>query len=149
MGGINIGRWLAGGGVAGLIMWVIEGAASMLYMADMESALEAHNLTAMEMNASTMVLTLAVSLIAGLVLIFFYAAARPRFGPGPKTALIVAIVMWVGAYLLSLLGYEMLGLFPGSMLVTWGTVGIIEMIIAALVGGWIYREAGPAPGGAA
>ena len=144
MGGINVGRWLAGGIVAGLIMWVIEGAASMLYMADMEAALEEHNLTAMEMSASTMFLTLAVSLIAGLVLIFLYAAARPRFGPGPKTAVIVAVVMWICAYLFSLLGYQMLGLYPGSMLVTWGVIGIVEIIIAALVGGWIYREAATA-----
>ena len=140
MGGINIGRWLAGGGVAGLIMWVIEGAASTLYMADMQAALEAHNLAAMEMSAWTVIFTLAVSLLAGLVLIFLYAAARPRFGPGPKTAVIVAVVMWIGAYLFSLLGYQMLGLYPGSMLVTWGVIGIVEMIIAALVGGWIYRE---------
>jgi len=27
------------------------------------------------------------------------------------------------------------------MLVMWGIVGIVEMIIAALVGGWIYKEA--------
>ena len=115
MGGINVGRWLAGGIVAGLIMWVIEGAASMLYMADMEAALEEHNLTAMEMS-----------------------------GPGPKTDVIVAVVMWICAYLFSLLGYQMLGLYPGSMLVTWGVIGIVEIIIAALVGGWIYREAATA-----
>lgn len=54
---------------------------------------------------------------------FLYAAARPRFGAGPKTAVIVAVAMWAGGYLLSLVGYHMLGLYPG---------------------GWIYRE-GPAP----
>jgi hypothetical protein len=148
MGGINTGRWLGGGVVAGLIMWVIEGAASVLYMDDMEVALEAHNLAAMEMSAWTVIFTLAVSLIAGLVLIFLYAAARPRFGPGPKTAVIVAVVMWISAYLFSLLGYQMLGLYPGSMLVTWGVIGIVEIVIAALVGGWIYREAGAAAGAA-
>lgn len=146
MGGINVGRWLAGGVVAGVIMWVVEGAASILYMGDMEAALEAHGL-AMEITAGMMAMTVVVSLLAGLVLVFLYAAARPRFGPGPKTAVIVAIAMWIGGYLLSLLGYQMIGLYPSSMLVMWGSIGLIEMIVATLVGGWIYREAAGTPPG--
>jgi hypothetical protein len=148
MGGINVGRWLAGGVVAGIIMWVIEGAASILYMGDMETALEAHGL-GMEISAGMMALTVVVSLVAGLVLVFLYTAARPRFGAGPKTAVVVAVAMWVGGYLLSLLGYQMIGLYPSSMLVMWGAIGLIEMIIAALAGGWIYREAEAAPASAA
>jgi hypothetical protein len=138
--GINVGRWIASGIAAGILLWLLEGLASTLYIADMEAALEAHNLS-MEMNASVVVISLAVSLIAGLILMFFYAAARPRFGPGPKTAVIVAIALWTGGYLLSLLGYQMLGLFPTGLLVLWGLTGLVEMILAALAGGWIYREA--------
>lgn len=142
MNGIDTGRWLASGGVAGVVIWLIEGAASMLYMEDMQAALEAHNIS-MEMSASVWVLSVVVCLLAGLVLMFLYAATRPRFGAGPKTAVIVAVAMWTGGYLLSLIGYHMMGLYPGGMLVTWGAVGLVEMVIAALVGGWIYRE-GPA-----
>ncbi len=144
MNGINVSRWLASGVVAGIIFWLIEGAASMLYMEDMQSALEAHGLN-MEVTASLMLTTIVVSLLAGLVLMFFYAASRPRFGPGPKTAVIVAVALWTGSYLLSLAGYHMMGLYPAGMLVSWGLVGLVEMVIAALVGGWIYRE-GPAAG---
>lgn len=74
-------------------------------------------------------------------MVFSYAVARPRFGPGPKTAITVAVALWVGGYLLSLFGYQMLGLFPGRMLVLWGRVGLVEMVLAALVGGWIYLQA--------
>ena len=140
MKGINAGRWILGGAVAGIIIWIIEGAASVLYMNDMQAALAAHGLT-MEMNAGVWVISIAVSLIAGLTLVFFYAAVRPRFGPGPKTAVTVAAALWIGGYLLSLLGYQMLGLYPDRMLVLWGAVGLAEMIVAALVGGWLYREA--------
>lgn len=148
MGGITVGRWLAGGIVAGIVMWVIEGAASILYMDDMEAALAAHGL-AVELSAGVMALTVVVSLIAGLVLVFLYAAARPRFGPGPKTATIVAVAMWIGGYLLSLIGYQMIGLYPSSMLAAWGAIGLVEMIVAAMVGGWIYREADPTHTGVA
>jgi hypothetical protein len=139
MAGINIGRWLAGGVVAGAVIWLLEGASSMLYFDDMQTALQAHDL-AMDMTAAVWALTVMASLILGLALVFFYAAARPRFGPGPKTAAIVAVAMWFGSTLLSLLGYHMLNLYPMTMLGMWALVGLAELIVAALVGGWIYRE---------
>lgn len=139
MGGINTGRWLAGGLAAGIVVWLLEGAASMLYMGDMEAALRAMGLS-MEMSAPIWALTVVMSLITGLALVFFYAAARPRFGPGPKTAAIVAVGLWASGVLLSLLGYYMIGMYPTQMLVTWGVVGLVEMIIAGMVGGWVYRE---------
>ncbi|UCD23431.1 MAG: hypothetical protein JSW51_10320 [Gemmatimonadota bacterium] len=139
MGGINVIRWLLGGIVAGIVIWVFEGLGSLFYMGDMEAALAAHNLS-MELSAGVWVMTIVVSMIVGLTLVFLYAAARPRFGPGPKTATLVAVVLWIASYLLSLIGYGMIGLYPTSMLALWGVVGLIEIIVAAHVGGWIYRE---------
>jgi hypothetical protein len=140
MSGVNVQRWLLGGIVAGVLIWVLEGLAGLAYMADMRAALEAHGLS-VAMGGVTLGISVVVSLISGLTLTFFYVAARPRFGPGPKTAVLVAFALWVGGYLLSLLGYQMLGLFPRGLLVLWGVTGLLEMILAALVGAWIYREA--------
>jgi hypothetical protein len=139
MSSINTGRWIVSGIVAGLVLWLFEGVASLLYKDDMTAALEAHGMS-VETTAGIVILSVVVSLIAGLTLMFFYSAARPRFGPGPRTAVIVAFWLWVGGYLLSLLGYRMLGLFPGGLLATWAVVGLVEMIVAGLIGGWIYRE---------
>lgn len=140
MAGINVGRWFAGGIAAGILIWIVEGAASMLYLSDMQAAMQAHGLS-MDMGAPMIVMSIAISLIVGLALAFFYAAARPRFGPGPKTAVIVAVALWLGGYFPSLVGYEMMELFPTRMLAQWGVVGLVEMILAAILGGWIYREA--------
>jgi len=140
MAGINTGRWLAGGVAAGVVVWLLEGAASVLYMDDMQAALQRLGLS-MEMTPTVWVLSVVLSLILGLALVFFYAAARPRFGPGPRTAAIVAVGLWASGYLLSLVGYYMLGIYPNGMLVMWGVVGLLEMVVAAMVGGWIYREA--------
>lgn len=142
MKGINTGRWLAGGITAGIVIWILEGAASMFYMADMEAAMAAHNLS-MEITGGAMAITVIVSLLVGLTMIFFYAGIRPRFGPGPKTAIIVAVAYWIGAYFVSLLGYQLLGLFPTGMLITWGILGLVELILAALAGAWMYREYEP------
>lgn len=140
MSGINVQRWIMGGIAAGVLIFLLEGLGSYIYLDDMQAALSEHNI-AMATDAMTVVLSVAVSLIAGLALMFFYAAARPRFGPGPKTAIMVAVALWAGGYLLSLIGYHMIGLFPDKMLAMWGVTGLVEMILAALWGGWIYREA--------
>jgi hypothetical protein len=140
MGSINVVRWLAGGVAAAVVIFAVEGVSSVFYLDQMMASLADHGL-GMEMSGSAMARTVMVSLISGLVLIFFYAAARPRFGPGPRTAILVAVFLWLGGNLISLVGYQMVGMYPTGLLVMWGIVGIVEMIIAALVGGWIYKEA--------
>jgi hypothetical protein len=139
MGGINVKRWLLGGVVAALVIWLLEGAASTLYMAEMQAALDKLGLK-MEMSASMVATSVLVSLITGLTMIFFYAAARPRFGAGPRSAVIVAVALWLCGYFISLVGYQMLGIFPNQMLALWGVVGLVEMILAGLAGAWLYRE---------
>ena len=143
MAGINLRRLVAGGSAAGLLIWALEAAASLLYLDGMTAALEAHDLT-VSMSATKIFLTIALSLLSGMTLVFLYAAMRPRFGRGPRTAVIAGVVMWVGAYLFSLAGYAMIGLYPPSMLVTWGFIGLAEMVTAAVVGAWVYRETGDA-----
>ena len=140
MGGINIGRWLGGGVVAAIVIFVLEGVGALLYMEDMQAALDQFGIT-MEMTPTGWILPVLLSLIVGLFLVFLYAAARPRFGPGPKTAVLVAAAAWLGAGVTNLLGYAMIGLYPTGLLALWAAQLLVEWIIAALVGGWIYREA--------
>jgi len=140
MGGINGGRLLAGAAAAGALIWLLEGAFGLLYVDQMTAILADHGL-GMEMSPSMIALTLVVSLLAGLSVVFFYALARPRLGPGPRTAVIVAIGLWVGGWLLALIGYRMIGLYPVRLLVMWGATGLLEMILAGVLGAWVYREA--------
>ncbi|MFQ5745150.1 MAG: hypothetical protein ACE5HV_16445 [Acidobacteriota bacterium] len=139
MGGINVFRWILSGIVSGTLFFLIEGLASQFYHRQMEASLQRLGLS-MEMSAQTMLWALLVSLIAGLSLVFFYAAARPRFGPGPRTAFIVATALFCGGYLLSLIGYHMMGMFPLRLLIHWGLVGYLETVLVTIVGAWIYRE---------
>jgi hypothetical protein len=139
MKGINLNRVILGGLAAGLLIWLMEGGSSMLYATDLQLAMTAHSLS-MEIGANTIVLSIVVSLIIGCTLVFLYAAVRPRFGPGPQTAACAASSLWAGGYLPSLLGYHMLGLFPVKILVWWGAVGLVEMILAGILGAWLYKE---------
>lgn len=139
MSGINVARWIIGGLVAGLFIWFFEGVASMIYMEEMKVAIEKHNL-AYDMSAVSMILALVISFIGGLSAVFFYAAARPRFGAGPITAVKVALALWFPVYLIALIGYHMMGLFSASILIKWGFISIIELPLATLIGAWIYKE---------
>lgn len=139
MAGINITRWLVGGVTAGIVLWMLEGAASMFYMSDLQASMQAHDLS-VEMTGGVLAVSFLASLLLGLTLIFFYTAIRPRFGPGPKTAVIVAVAFWVGGYVVWLMGYQLLGLLPAGTLALWGLLGLVEMVVAALAGAWMYRE---------
>jgi len=141
MKGIDTPRWILGGVVAGIVILIVESAASGLYMEDLKALLEARGLR-IEMTAGLFGLGAVGSLLVGLTLVFLYAAARPRFGPGPGTAVLVAVALWLGGYLATLLGGAMLGLFPGWMMALWGAIGLAELVLAALAGGWVYREQG-------
>jgi hypothetical protein len=141
MAGINVRRLLASGFVAGVLIWLVEGAGAVfLYMELLESRLAELGLS-MEMSGFHMSVTALVSLVVGYTLMFFYVGVRPRFGPGPLTAILVAVAFWLGGYVVALVGYFLAGIYPNHLLVQWGAVGLLEMVAATLLGGWIYREA--------
>ena len=48
----------------------------------------------------------------GIAAIWLYAAARPRFGAGPKTAGLTGFTYWIMGYALPTLGQIPVGLFP-------------------------------------
>ncbi len=72
---------------------------------------------------------------------WWYAAIRPRFGPGPKTAAIAGLAVWliaVGQLLKGVAMYEPISnLPPGPML----PILYLVMIVASTeVGAWVYKE---------
>lgn len=139
MSGINWGRCLMAGVAAGVVIFVLEGIAGLFYQEEMMASLEKVGLSA-ELTPQTWILAILVSLLVGGVAVFFYAAARPRFGAGPRTAAIVGTALFLGGYLPTLIGYKLLGLFSTGLLVTWGATGWVEMIVATEIGAWLYRE---------
>jgi hypothetical protein len=76
----------------------------------------------------------------GIVAVFLYAAMRPRFGPGPRTALIAGATFFLSVGIVMLMSVRNLGLLSGGMLLLAGAWSFCEMCIGALVGAWVYRE---------
>jgi hypothetical protein len=52
----------------------------------------------------------------------------------------VAVVFWLGGVVPMLGGYELIELFPSRMIALWSVIGLLELTLGALAGGWVYRE---------
>lgn len=139
MAKINMGRVLMGGVAAGVIIDVFEFVLNGVIMADQWEAL----MTAMNrpMIGTTEIIWFNVfGLILGIVAVWTYAAIRPRFGAGPKTAVYAGLLTWVTAYIFCSAYPTIMGWFPMSMTLTIVGVGLVEIIVATIAGAWIYKE---------
>src|ERR1051325_4030127 len=123
MGKINFGRVLLGGIVAGVILnlgeTVLNGMILAKEMADFFSR------CGFKPPAPTFyAIAIAITLVLGIVIVLGYAAIRPRFGPGPKTAIIAALFARFGVYLYQNVIALGLGMVP------------IKLVAIALVWAW-------------
>jgi hypothetical protein len=81
-----------------------------------------------------------VMILYGVALIWIYAAIRPRFGPGPLTAIVAGLTLWVIAW--GLLGALMCLTGMITPRIAWLSAiwGFFEVPISALAGARVYRE---------
>ena len=94
MGKINIGRVILGGIVAGIIINIFEYVLNGIYLAGQwPSIMSSINRPALSMNG--IMWFDVMGFVLGLATIWTYAAIRPRFGAGPKTAVYAALLIWI------------------------------------------------------
>ncbi|MDA2938274.1 hypothetical protein MYX75_08440 [Acidobacteria bacterium AH-259-A15] len=139
MGKINLGRVILGGLLAGLILNVGEFILNEPILGrDWAAAMEALNQP--PVGGSAIAWFVVMGFVLGMVLIWLYAAIRPRFGAGPKSAVIAGLAAWFFAYLYSAVGMGAMGLFPNRLLLIGIVWGLFELPIATLAGAWLYKE---------
>jgi len=139
MGKINWNRVILGGLVAGVIINVFEFALHGFVLAkDMDTAVRA---LGREVGGSALLMFLAWGFLVAIFAGWLYAAIRPRYGAGPKTALCAGAAVWGLGYLLASVTPIALHLFPRHILAIGLAVGLVEVIVGTLVGAWLYREA--------
>ena len=139
MSGINIGRVILGGLLAGLVMNIGETILNVPILgAQMDAATESLGLDPVGGGAIAMFVIMTFAF--GILLVWLYAAVRPRLGPGPKTAVIIGVVIWFLAYLGPTVGMNVMGILPGRLAVIGSIWGLVELPLAAVAGAWLYRE---------
>ena len=140
MNNINFGRVLIGGLLAGLVLNVGEFLLNDVILGKQMKEFFAR-FGMPEPGGSFIALAVALTFVAGIVLIFLYALIRSRLGPGPKTAIVAGLIMWFGIYLyVGVINGYLFGIPPNVMLIAlaWG---LIEYVVGAIAGAWAYKEA--------
>src|SRR5438105_13683293 len=89
---------------------------------------------------SAIPLWVALDFVTGIGLLWVYAAIRPRFGAGAKTAVIAGVAVWFFVGLLHALGEAPMGLFPQKMYTVGTIVALVEYAVAGAVGAYVYQE---------
>ena len=142
MSKMNVPRILLGGLVAGVIMNVGEaGLHAGILGSDADALYKTFNIPAPNPAINVPILVGATFLM-GLTAIWLYAAIRPRFGGGVKTAFLAGLVVWVLAHVWSgvYLGAGYPGVFTSRLAwipVAWG---LLEAILSTLAGAALYKE---------
>ncbi len=78
-------------------------------------------------------------LVVGFLLAWTYAAIRPRFGPGPRTAAYVAFLFFVFGMILTF-GYKELGVMSAGLWWSYTGIWFVNLLLASVVAGWVYSE---------
>ena|SRR5688572_26129485 len=138
MGKINVARVILGGLLAGLIINISEYVLNTYVIADESSAL-LQRLGLPEIGTHQIGVFVTMTFVLGIVLIFLYAGLRPRFGAGARTAVIAALTIWIVSFM-GALADEVIGLTPAKLLGVAGIWGLVETIVAAIAGAWVYKE---------
>jgi hypothetical protein len=140
---INVGKLALGGLIAGVVIALGDFAGNNFLLADpWERLAQVHNVEQSLMQGDTAFATfLVVDFILGFVLVTIYAGIRPRFGPGPSTAVTAAfLVFLISTVMLATFG----GWFiPWDLFLKMSGLSLLTYIAAALAGGYLYSEADP------
>lgn len=140
MSGINLRRVILGGLAVGLVLNVSESFLNMVLLAKAnEAAMKALN--APPIGGAAIAFYVAWGFIQGLVTVWLYAGLRPRLGPGPRTAMVSGLLIWLLAYVIPGIGNAVTHLAPWPLTLTFLAWTLVEAPLVAVLGGWIYREA--------
>jgi len=140
MSKINMGRVLLGGLAAGVVLDATDGILNSVVLADQWAAYMQSVGKAPAFGGSQIAGFVINGFILSIALVWLYAAIRPRFGPGPATAIRAGLAAWVIGYLVPNVAFIIGGLAPGKITVVLIVAGIFQTALAALTGAWVYKE---------
>jgi hypothetical protein len=139
---INTKKVLIGGIAAGFVMNVIDFISNTYILgARMKAESDAFKpgMSDQMMTGSAIAGYIVMDLVLGILLIWTYAAIRPRFGPGMKTATYAAVLFWLLSGIF-LSGYMHMGMMSSGLWWTLAFIGLVNFWVSAWVGARLYSE---------
>ncbi len=139
---MNTQRVVIGGVAAGVTIFVLDFIINGLLLGDRwRQEMEALNpaLVAATERPAAIAGFAVMDILLGILLVWLYAAIRPRFGAGPKTAVLAGLYFWAfGAVMW--MGFSVLGMFSWEIYLIGTLTWVVVAIAAAYVGGMLYKE---------
>ena len=140
MNNINLSRAILGGLVAGVVLNIGEFLLNDVVLgAQMREFFARFRLP--EPGGSFLAVAVLLTFVLGIVIVWIYAAVRPRLGPGPKTAICAGLLAWFCVYFYSGIINGMILQVPTNVLVIALVWGAVQYSLAAIAGAWLYKEA--------
>jgi hypothetical protein len=138
---LNWNRIILGGLAAGVVLVIMDMIAfGGVFNAQASAALAALGINFEDGGLSNLAAMIGFNLIVGLSAAWIYAHLRPRYEPGPRTAVIAGLAIWVAYYLAPGFSYLASNLFPASFVGLGVIVGLVESMIVAQIGAYLYRD---------
>jgi len=130
---------LVGGLIAGFVLNVIDFVLfGVVLKAQMAAAMQA--LGKPPMPDSMIPWFVVLDFVAGIFLVWLYAAIRPRFGAGPGTAAKAGVAGWfLGSLLVALFMWPM-ALMPHNLMIITTLVALVQWPLATVIGAKFYTE---------
>lgn len=141
---INTSKVITGGLVAGVVANVIGYIGFGMFLGarmEAEAVAVAPALAGRSMTPGAIATQVILQFVIGLLIIWVYAAIRPRFGPGMKTAVYAALVVWLCGVVFHL-DWVLAGMMTIGTYATACVIALIQVIASAGAGAKIYGEAG-------
>jgi len=139
---INASKVAVAGLAAGLVANVVGYVGFGMLLAprmEAEAVAVAPALQGRGMSGGAIATQVVFSFIVGILIVWLYAAMRPRFGPGPKTAVYAALVVWVCGFLFHI-DWLLSGLMTPTTYAMASAVALVQVLAAGWVGGMLYKE---------
>jgi len=139
---INTSKVLIGGLAAGVVYNIVGfvGFGMMLGPRfEAEAVAVAPALQGRAMTGGAIAINVIASFAAGILLVWLYAAMRPRFGPGMKTATMAALAVWICGFLFHL-DWLIVGMMTPATYMMASVMAVVQLLPSAAVGGMLYQE---------
>jgi hypothetical protein len=139
MGKINVSRVILGGLLAGLVINIFEYVLNTFVWAEQANSMLA-KLGLSPPGGQQIACFIVIGFLFGILLVFAYAAIRPRFGASVKTALIAGGTLWL-AGVPQTISEAIIGITGTHFAMMTLVAALIEIEVAAIAGAWLYKEA--------
>lgn len=143
MAEINNGKVITSGLAAGLVLNVIDFLSNTYLLgsrSQMELSMVNPSIWAALNDPKNIAWFVAIDFALGILVVWLYAAIRPRFGPGPGTAVKAGVFTWLVGGVIWAFFYFM-GLMSLGTYALGGVIALVNLVAAAWVGGKLYGEA--------